>query len=195
MTDIENFRKEELTVDPVKANLQAIVYFIPFALIFGVTYFICWRSAFTKKGLKNAIQGFNTWNIPLILGLIVAGIVIHELIHGATWACFSKKGYKSIRYGVMWKYLTPYCHCNEPLLIKHYIAGALMPGIVLGIMPSIISVITGHLGLFAFGMLFTLAAGGDFMIVNLLRKEPMNNLVQDHPSKIGCYIYRPDEAL
>ena len=66
-----------------------------------------------------------------------------------------------------------------------------MPGIILGIIPSIIAIVTGSLGLFIFGLFFTLAAGGDFMIVNLLRNEPKNNLVQDHPSKIGCYIFRP----
>ena len=67
-----------------------------------------------------------------------------------------------------------------------------MSGIILGILPSIIAIITGSLGLFIFGLFFTLAASGDFMIVNLLRKEPKNNLVQDHPSKIGCYMFRPE---
>ena len=70
-----------------------------------------------------------------------------------------------------------------------------MPGIILGIIPSIIAIVTGSLGLFIFGLFFTLAAGGDFMIVNLLRDEPKNNLVQDHPSKIGCYIFRPKNII
>lgn len=35
-----------------------------------------------------------------------------------------------------------------------------------------------------------IAAIGDFMIIYLLRKEDMHNLVEDHPSEAGCYIYR-----
>lgn len=104
------------------------------------------------------------------------------------------KGFKSIKFGVISKYLTPYCHCKEPLLVNHYITGAIMPAIILGIIPSVLSIITGYPGLFMFGLFFTFAAGGDFMIIDILKKEPMNNLVQDHPSKIGCYIFRPNNS-
>jgi uncharacterized membrane protein YvlD (DUF360 family) len=96
-----------------------------------------------------------------------------------------------MKYGVIWKWLTPYCHCKEPLLVKEYIIGALMPAIILGFIPSIMAIFTGNITLILFGLFFTMAAGGDFMIINILRKEAMDSLVQDHSSKIGCYIYRP----
>jgi hypothetical protein len=51
----------------------------------------------------------------------------------------------------------------------------------------------GNIGLLIFGILFTMAAGGDFLVINLIRKENMNDLVQDHPSEAGCYIYRKTE--
>ncbi|HCW06597.1 MAG TPA: DUF3267 domain-containing protein, partial [Cytophagales bacterium] len=35
------------------------------------------------------------------------------------------------------------------------------------------------------------AATADFMMVDVLRKESMKSLVQDHPEKVGCIIYRP----
>jgi Putative zincin peptidase len=107
-----------------------------------------------------------------------------------TWAKFAKSGLKSIRYGVLWKYLTPYCHCKEPLFVRHYIVGAIMPGIVLGFVPCIAAILNGNLMLLEFGLLFTYGAGGDFMIYNLIRKEKKDTLVQDHPSKMGCIIYR-----
>jgi catechol 2,3-dioxygenase-like lactoylglutathione lyase family enzyme len=40
---------------------------------------------------------------------------------------------------------------------------------------------------------FTMAAGGDFLIINLIRKEKSSALVQDHPTEAGCYIYRKIE--
>jgi hypothetical protein len=42
-------------------------------------------------------------------------------------------------------------------------------------------------------MFFTMAAGGDFLIINLIRKEKSSALVQDHPTEAGCYIYRKIE--
>ena len=89
--------------------------------------------------------------------------------------------------------LTPYCHCTEPLKVKQYIWGAITPAIILGFIPSILAILTGNLGILIFGMFFTMAAGGDFLIINLIRKENKNDFVQDHPSEAGCYIYRKTE--
>lgn len=188
----DNFRKEELTIDPVKAQLHAFAYFIPFALGFGIPFFMLWGGSLTTGTFKNVLPAM-PWSALIIIGIFLVGVVVHELIHGITWAIFARQGFSSIRYGVLWKHLTPYCHCKEPLLVKHYCIGGLMPAIILGIIPSVMSLVTGHIGLFLFGMFFTLAAGGDFMIIRMLWKEPMDNLVQDHPEKIGCYIYRPKE--
>ncbi|MEK9603615.1 MAG: DUF3267 domain-containing protein, partial [Flavobacteriaceae bacterium] len=126
----------------------------------------------------------------LIFGILILGIVLHELIHGITWAKFSKEGFKSIKFGVLWKMLTPYCHCKEALNVRQYIIGAITPAIIMGIVPSIIAIMIGNFELLIFGMFFTMAAGGDFLIINLIRKENSSDLVQDHPSEVGCYIYR-----
>ena len=60
-----------------------------------------------------------------------------------------------------------------------------MPGIVLGFLPCTLANYLGNLGLFLFGLFFILAAGGDFMMIFKLSKEPKDNLYQDHPDKIG----------
>ena len=89
----------------------------------------------------------------------------------------------------MWSFLTPYCHCSEPLLMKPYRIGSILPALVLGIIPSFIAMVTGNLALMIFGFFFTFSAGGDFLILWLIRKEPSNALVLDHPDKIGCVIF------
>jgi hypothetical protein len=38
-----------------------------------------------------------------------------------------------------------------------------------------------------------MAAAGDFLLINLLRKENSYDLVQDHSSEAGCYIFRKEE--
>jgi hypothetical protein len=121
------------------------------------------------------------------------GIVTHELIHGIFWAIFAKDGFRSIKFGILKQYLTPYCHCKEPLKVKHYITGAIMPAILLGFLPLILSLVYGSLGWLFFGIFFTAAAGGDFLMIKLLNKEPKNAWVQDHSSEPGYYIYRKKE--
>lgn len=194
MNNIDNNIREKLTINLVYANTFALLFIIPIFILFGLPYFLIWNDQFTIQYIKeNLPKATNEWIYIqgfLFIAVLFLGIVLHELIHGITWAYFASKGFKSIKFGVLWKMVTPYCHCIEPLIVKHYILGAVMPAIILGIIPSIIAIAIGSHGLIIFGTFFTLAAGGDFLMINILRKEKIDSLVQDHPSEIGCYIYR-----
>lgn len=186
---IEDYHKEQLTIDLVKANVFAILLMIPTVLIFGLPYFLIWGfdlSDFRSitKILSPELTGFG------FLLVFTLGIVFHELIHGIVWSRFTSDGFKSIRFGVLWKMLTPYCHCKEPLKVKEYIIGAFMPAIILGFIPGIIAITIGNFGLLIFGIIFSTTASGDFMIINLLKNEEKDDYVQDHPSEAGCFIYR-----
>jgi len=197
LNNLENYKKTKLTIDITKANIIGIVMLIPITLIYGVLFYLINDTDLIlsnfKSSFKNIDSSFGEFGIPLIFLLtILFGIIIHELIHGITWALFAKKGFKSIKFGVLWKLMTPYCHCKEPLLLKHYILGAIMPAIILGFLPAIYSIITGNIWLLAFAIFFTLAAIGDFLVIKLIRKEKNDSLVQDHPSEAGCYIYHND---
>ena len=189
MNAFEGFKKEKLTIDIVWANIFALLLIIPIALTFGVPFFFIWKSELLNMQniMKTIFENYTILKIPFVL---VIGIIAHELIHGIVWAVFAKKGFKSIKFGVLWKMITPYCHCKEPLKVKHYILGGIAPAIVLGIIPAITAMFTGNIWLLIFGIFFTLAAGGDFLIINLLRKENPDDYVEDHPSEAGCFIYR-----
>jgi hypothetical protein len=71
--------------------------------------------------------------------------------------------------------------------------GAIAPAIILGVLPGIIAIPIKSFGMLLFGIFFTVAACGDFLIIQLLWKENWEDLVQDHPSEAGCYIYRKNE--
>lgn len=126
----------------------------------------------------------------MIFLIFFIGIIVHEFVHGISWAQFASKGLKSMKYGINFKYMTPYCHCKEPLLVKDYIFGILMPAILLGFIPCIVAIFIGSCGLLVLGVMMTFAAGGDFIIAKLLINEPKTDFVLDHPTKVGCYIYR-----
>lgn len=184
--DFSNYNKEMLTIDMAKANVAAIKYFAFFALIFGLPYYFIW--GFNSKPLletDNLIL-----NGAFTLFLFLFGIVIHELVHGIFFAKYAENGFRSVRFGVLWKMLTPYAHCKEPLKIKQYTVALLAPLIIVGIIPSIVALIAGSASLLFFGIFLSGGAAGDLMIYNLIKKENPEDYVQDHPSEAGCWIYR-----
>ena len=194
-TNLENYRKEVLTIDILKANLYGILLLIPIVIVFVIPYVLIWSEQFSLVSFKTWAKHLaDTYFVEFVWGLliIIIGIIFHELIHGMVFAVFAKSGFRSIKFGVLWKMLTPYCHCKEPLMVKHYILGAIMPAFVLGIIPAIIAIIIGNFGLLLFGSFFTLAAIGDFMVIYILRNEKKDDFVLDHPSEAGCYIFRKE---
>lgn len=191
--DLTTYSKEERTISAIKANLYMIALFIPALLILGLPYIWLWHESFTIESLRAFYQQYNASRLTIVLivmVVILVGVVLHELIHGITWALFAKGGFRSIHFGIQWSTFTPYCHCRDPLMLRHYLIGGIMPAVVLGFLPYGVSLVNGDALWFITGLFFIIAAGGDFMILNLLRKENMNSHVQDHPDKIGCYVFR-----
>ena len=129
-------------------------------------------------------------DIFLFIIVIIIGIVLHEAIHGLTWALFVKERLRVIKFGILKEYLTPYCHCKGYLRVKHYIAGAIMPAILLGILPTLWAFVNGKIMFFFLGIYFIVAASGDFLIIYLLRNEHRNDYVKDHESLPGCIVYK-----
>ncbi len=188
------YEKVERTIDIMKANYVGMLFSIPFVLLLALAYYLFWPGKFTLSHVMNKLESLTWWqglsSIFNIFWIAVAGIILHELIHGFTWAFFAKRGFNSIKFGILWKYLTPYCHCTEPLSVRAYLTGAITPALFLGIIPSIFAVISGNTPLLIFGFFFTVAAIGDFMILHLLWKEESTDFVIDHPSEAGCFVYR-----
>jgi hypothetical protein len=64
--------------------------------------------------------------------------------------------------------------------------GAAAPGLLLGVVPAIAGAVTGAGAVAAFGWLMTLGAGGDMVVLWLIRSVPGHVPVQDHPTRAGC---------
>lgn len=192
---LEYYKKELLTFDLAKLNLYGFIASIPITLIYVISFYLIWSQEFSieglkKMGLKKELVEYAFEYSFSIVFIMLLGVVIHELIHGITFSFFTKTGFKAIKFGVLWKMLTPYCHCTEPLFVKHYRIGGIMPAVVLGFLPFIYSLLFGNIFCLIFAIFFTMAAIGDFYIIYLLRNENKNSMVLDHPSEVGCFIYR-----
>lgn len=187
MEKFDETKGRKVAISIVAANVFSIALLIVSSIVFVVPFFLIWKDI--------SLEGKSLFGASGIWWLIafLVGIVVHELLHGITWAYYAKNGWKSISFGVMWKLLTPYCHCSEPMGTRAYMAGALMPLLVLGIIPAIVSLIIGSIPLLAWGILFIAAASGDIWMAWLLSKENPECTILDHPSEAGFYVFDKEE--
>ncbi len=177
----QGFQRVDLTVSIKKANVFAVILLIPLLMIgFAAT-----RNSGARPG-----------NDPLLILLFFAAylvlIPVHELIHGASWAPFTEHRFRDIEFGFMKQYFTPYCTCTVPLQKGPYVFGALMPLVLLGILPLIAGILTGSIFVLSLGILMTDAAAGDIMIVwKLLRYQTSARQIvyMDHPTQAGGVIF------
>ena len=184
MEELNNENKRKMTIDIAKLSKTIILLtLLIFIVAFG-PFCLIWHDG--GHALLSVFSSFT--NLIILLVAQILGLAVHELIHGITWACFSKNGFRSISFGIFWKQFMPYCHCSDPLKIRYYIIGALMPCFLLGIMPVVVAYCISNASLLIFGALFIAAALGDILIVWTIRKENVDSMVIDHPSEPGCYI-------
>ncbi len=185
--DEKDFKGRKVAIDLGKANVFSVALMVIAAVVLLVPFFMIWGSDGLSEIMDDSGNDFLIhWGIFMIA--MMAGIVIHELIHGITWAHYAKMGWKSISFGVLWKMLTPYCHCNEPLHRQAYIMGAVMPCLVLGVLPAIVALCTGSLSVMIWAIIFIAAASGDLWMTWLILKENPNGLFLDHPSEAGFFV-------
>ena len=177
------YRKTDLTIGLVAANVAVLAAAIPLAFIWFAVFF--WANPDASFSLAGN-------EIVLLLVAFAVLVVVHELAHGVTWSMFAEHGMKDIEFGFMKETLTPYCTCTTALPRGKYLIGALMPLLLLGILPSIAAVAIGWSWLLVVGFVMTLSAGGDVMIaIKLLayRSNADEVLWYDHPTEAGGVIF------
>jgi hypothetical protein len=170
--------KRDLSVSMARANAIVLLVSLPVAMAQFVLFVML-------HGPERLVP---TWNSAALISAILLGIVFHELIHGMSWVIFGGKTFASIKFGFQWKTLTPYAHLTEPVEVTAYRVGAFLPGFILGILVYLASLVVGEGGLFLFGLLHTAAAGGDWLVLWLIRNVKRGRLVEDHPTHAGCYV-------
>ncbi|WP_096186520.1 DUF3267 domain-containing protein [Evansella halocellulosilytica] len=166
-------------MNPEKVNFIGTVLAILLILVLVIPYGFIWGIGMVAD-----------FSLLYALFWFVLLIILHEILHLVGYTLIGGAKWSEIKLGVMWKQLMPYAHCKVPLKINHYRIAVLLP-IVLGIFPTIIGYLYGN-GLIAIiGIFMTTVSIGDLMIIHTLRKFPKRSFVQDHPNKIGCIVYLP----
>lgn len=170
------------------ANFLAVPLFMAIFIFMAGVYF-------PIHGFVKLYEFGNTGFVFFVfLPIVILGATLHELIHGICFVIFSDNKLSDLKFGAKWSTLTLYAHCQKPVTARAYKISTAMPGIILGIIPALISFVTGSFSLFMFAAIFTTAAAGDFIILLILKNVDKNIFVEDHPDNLGCFAYS-DEKL
>ena len=178
MPVVEGYEPQKKTIGMLGANLLAIALFVVIGVLLGIAFYHIHGSR-ELSAWNNIFLGF--------LLLLVVGIVLHELVHGITWLLLTHKSFSHLSFGFLSGGV--YCHIDVPMPKRQYVIGALMPLLLVGIVPTIVAFCIGSFLWLLLGIVFIVSAAGDMMIVWAIRKEPADALVYDHPSEAGCYVY------
>lgn len=178
----KGYKGENLIVGTVKANIMAVVVTIPIMLLCLIVY---------KIFYTDSMQSLKGVEFTFFVIVYMVSIPVHEFIHGLTWGHYCEKGWDAIQFGVIWKYITPYCTCDECLSYKQYKWGALMPTLILGGISYILALLLGSDFLFKYSLLMILSGGGDIYMTFLIRRHKEAVFI-DHPYLIGCMAFKKD---
>lgn len=177
------YQKTDLTVGIVFANIASVFLMLPFVIFFFFWYFRVNASAAGTVGSGGYL---------LFLVLLLLLVVLHEGIHGLTWGIFAKEHLRSISFGVIWKYLTPYCTCAEPMKRWQYVLGTAMPTLLLGFGLGAAAIYLGHPLPFFLSVVLLFGGGGDLLIilkVLLHRSGGRQAVYCDHPYACGTVVF------
>ena len=104
----KGYLKKNLTVGVLKANIMAVIVMLPLVVVAFVAYLMI--------NPIDSIEFFISFPEDIVFfAAFILLVILHEAIHGLTWGIFAKGHRKAIAVGFIWKMITPYCTCTEPL--------------------------------------------------------------------------------
>ena len=171
---------KEVTFEESKLMLILMLMIIPFYFGGDLLFDAIW-----KNRSPALIVNVPNW-IKYVTVLIA--IFVHELIHGLIFALYAPNGFRSVNFGFSRSMGSPYCHCKDPIKVKHYRRAGIAPLIILGLIPLIFAYFTGINWIKVFGLLLCIGGFGDLLVwIKLLKYEP-NLIIRDHPDRMGFII-------
>lgn len=170
----QGYLGKSLTVSAKQMNKMAVVIGLPFGLMMYWVYSAAFRSSLTAS-------------LALLL-ILIAGTVLHELIHGLVWVIFCRQGWKSVAFGIDRATGSPYCYCSEGLSYWQYVLGSIMPTLILGPACFLLGWAAGSPLLIVSAIFQVFGGGGDMYLLWLIRNEKRAILL-DHPYLMGCVAF------
>jgi len=168
------------------AYVIVVISALIFAIPMGFIYFSIWNF------YSSSVLSISFGPSDIIIGLIVLFVlgILHELLHAIGFLIFGNVNWSDIAFGMKWKSLTPYGYCKIPVKAIVYVIALILPTLILGVFPLIISILIKAKYLYLIGTVMTGGGFGDMIVVWMIRNVPKERMLIDHPSKLGCLMIK-----
>jgi hypothetical protein len=174
--------KVDVSISAGQATKMALALIPIFAVVVLVPHWLIWGGISFVGDVLAVLRPI------IVIPVFIISVFVHEALHGLGFVWFGHLAWRDVRFGFHWKALAPYAHCQAPLSAGAYRGAVLLPGLMLGVIPALIGVIIGLGGLSIYSIIMLMAAGGDFVILWVIRCVPASSLVLDHAERPGCWI-------
>ena len=179
------YKTHEQSISRRKANKASGVILL-FSCIMLCVMFLCFldfSNFLNADYLQSLLIG-----CVLLLPSVVLSFPLHDFIHGITWGILGKD-LKSIHFCRI--KLNPACYYARPLPESFYIAGVLMPCILLGLFPCIMSIAFQNVVLLILGIAGLSGARSDIasFLVILFSASSKKMMVIGKPNDHGFNLY------
>jgi hypothetical protein len=172
------------TLKPLFVNVVGSILTVVIIGLPVVLYGLIWR----ENALAVYTGASSVVTVTLLaLAVFFVSIVIHEAIHGIGYR-MGGVAWDEIKFGFQWKAMMPYAHCKAPMRAGAYKLAVALPGIILGLIPTIVGILIHGPWLTLYGAMMLAGAVGDMLILALLLPIQADVIVQDHPTKPGFQI-------
>lgn len=164
-------------------------------IMFAVPFIVCAAiNVFIISPLQTMTGRVNLDLLVVISGLII-GIVIHEGLHALGGLITGAAKPKDINFGINLKQGMFFCHFKKPMTVSSYMFVLILPLIVTGIIPLVISTIYGNIYLIVIFSFMVSGAAGDIIMFGSLIKKDKKALIFDHESAPAYYLLYKKESL
>jgi len=179
---VNNMTGKEYTVSKFMANVFGVLFmFLVIIIVFN------FFRIFGEISLNDFLYLISRNSIFILVVLLILAI-LHEFLHAICFILSNDAGWKDIKFGIHWKWLIFYAHLKVPISKSTYRISILLPGIILGIIPTVCGMIFENVIIAFVGAVMTGAAGGDLVVIWMLRAIPSDRKILDHPSECGFIL-------
>lgn len=134
------------------------------------------------------------WDMLITLGVYVVGLFLHEGLHAAGGLLCGCKP-KDIRFGVIVKQMMLYCHIEKPMSVKVYRFVLILPFLLTGVVPLLLSIFFGNIFLIVAFSALIAGCSGDLVMLASLSGLKGKQLIADHPEAPAYYLVYPENSL
>jgi len=132
--------------------------------------------------------------IKIYILFLILGVFMHETLHGIAYLTTGIKN-KNIKFGIVWKKLTPYTYCSQPIPVWKYWYALILPNLIfliITILTALAALIYNDVRLdvlFLSSLAILFSGAGDLYVLCKTRHIPKDVYIKDSLTKIGCEIY------